>query len=326
MHTLINGWFVGESTAGSGQYVDRLLLALPRLGDGVRFSLLVPVRDSSNPVGVEWPGVTVIPLTLPPLPKNLAKLWWEQVTMPLAARRLQADTLWVPYWAAPFWQPIPTVVTVHDLIPALLPAYRGGRLQRLYTALVSSTARRATAVITVSEASKRDLVEHLRIPAERVHVVYHGPNVANPAAEPAAATAPLDDNTRNAVRQKYHLPDRFFLYLGGFDARKNVGAILHAYRCYLDRGGDPTVQLVIAGKLPSRDSAFAPDPQKIAAAADLTNQVHFCGWVDERDKPVLYTLATTFFFPSLYEGFGMMVLEAMAAGTPVVTSKRVEGG
>jgi glycosyltransferase involved in cell wall biosynthesis len=265
-------------------------------------------------------------LALPALPKNLAKLWWEQVTMPQAARRLQADVLWIPYWAAPFWQPIPAVVTVHDLIHTLLPGYRGGPLQRLYTALVSFTARRSSAVITVSEASKRDIVEHLRIPAEQVHVIYHGPNVASsPAANPAL-TASTDNAALVAVRQRYHLPDRFFLYLGGFDVRKNVGSILHAYRYYLERGGDPAVQLVIAGQLPARDTPFAPDPQKTAAEVGLTDQVHFCGWVEEKDKPALYALATAYFFPSLYEGFGMMLLEAMAAGTPVVTSARAGNG
>jgi glycosyltransferase involved in cell wall biosynthesis len=118
------------------------------------------------------------------------------------------------------------------------------------------------------------------------------------------------------------LPDRFFLYLGGFDVRKNVTGTLHAYRRYLDRGGDPSVRLVIAGKLPVQDSAFTPDPQKIAAELNLLSQVQFCGWIDEDDKPALYALAMAYLFPGLYEGFGMMVIEAMQAGTPVISSGR----
>jgi len=233
--------------------------------------------------------------------------------MPAAARRLAADVLWVPYWAAPLWQPRPVVVTIHDLIPALLPLYRGGWLQKGYTALVSYTARRAAQVLTVSEASKRDLIQHLHIPAERIHAVQHGPNQAGqtPNAETLAA-----------VRAKFQLPPRFFLYLGGFDQRKNLHASLAAYRRYLDQGGNPTVRFVIGGKLPTTDSAFAPDPRKIAADLKLTEQVDFCGWIDEMDKPALYALATAYVFPSLYEGFGMMVLEAMNAGAPVITSSR----
>jgi glycosyltransferase involved in cell wall biosynthesis len=199
------------------------------------------------------------------------------------------------------------------LIPLLLPAYRGGVLQRAYTALVSRTAQRAAAVIAVSEAARKDVITLLGISPERVHAVLHGPN------QPAAA--PTSEQLA-AIRQKYALPQRFFLYLGGFDVRKNVGATLEAYRGYLDRGGDPSVRLVIAGKLPSADSAFFPDPQKKAAELQLGESVHFCGWIDEADKPALYALATAYIFPSLYEGFGMMVTEAMQAGAPVVTSAR----
>jgi glycosyltransferase involved in cell wall biosynthesis len=118
------------------------------------------------------------------------------------------------------------------------------------------------------------------------------------------------------------LPPRFFLYLGGFDVRKNLRGTLTAYRRYLDRGGDRAVRLVVAGRLPQADTAFFPDPQKIAAELHLEDQVHFCGWIDEADKPALYALATAYIFPSLYEGFGMMVTEAMQAGAPVVTSAR----
>jgi glycosyltransferase involved in cell wall biosynthesis len=125
------------------------------------------------------------------------------------------------------------------------------------------------------------------------------------------------------VRQKYQLPARFFLYLGGFDVRKNVQTTIHAYQRYLAQGGDPNIHLVLAGKLPAHDTPFTPDPRKIAQAAGVAHQLHCCGWVDEADKPALYALSTAFFFPSLYEGFGMMVLEAMRAGAPVVTSQSV---
>ena len=94
------------------------------------------------------------------------------MTFPRACRRLRADVAFVPYWGSPWWQPCPVVVTVHDLIPLLLPLYRGGMLQRAYTALVSRTARRAAAVLTDSEASKRDIIAHLGIPAERVHAIH----------------------------------------------------------------------------------------------------------------------------------------------------------
>ncbi len=312
MHILINGWFAGQQTAGSGQYTDYLLDHLPAAEPAHRYTVLLPA-DRQLPAANRRDSPFTLhpsPFTAPPLlPRQLAKLWWEQITVPWTAHGLGADVIFVPYWAAPLWQPVPTVVTVHDLIPSLLPAYRGGLLNRLYTALVSHTARRAAAVITVSEASQRDVVEHLSIPAARVFAIHHGPNSGRRTADDGPPTNPQSP-----------IPNRYFLYVGGFDVRKNVAGILAAYARYLERGGDPAVKLVIAGKLPETDTAFAPDPRRLAAEAGVLDAVHFTGWVDEADKPGLYAGAVAFLFPSHYEGFGMMVLEAMAAGCPVITS------
>ena len=310
VHIAINGWFVGNPNAGSGQYIHHLLTHLPRLPQPVRLSLLVPPHAAD--AARDFAGVTPIEISLPALPGPLRKLWWEQVSVPQAAQHLGADLLWVPYWAAPAWQPCPVTVTVHDLIPALLPAYRGGPHHRLYTALVSWTARRATSILTVSHASARDIAQHLGIPPTRIHVVYHGPNQEG-------LPQPTPDELA-AVCARYQLPERYFLYLGGFDMRKNVDATLAAYARYLALGGDPTVKLVLAGQLPKQDTAFSPDPRRQAAAHGVSHAVHCCGRVDEQDKAAIYAQATAFVFPSLYEGFGMMLLEAMAAGTPVITS------
>ena len=318
MHILINGWFWGQSTTGSGQYLHRLVEHLARMETSTRFTLLTPKgRDWGLGTG-DWDSDAQSPISnlqspVPNLPSQLAKLYWEQIAVPAAAWRLGADLLFVPYWAAPFWQPVPTVVTVHDLIPLLLPLYRGDILNRLYTGLVSITARRAAAIITVSQAGAQDVTTHLHIPAARISPVHHGPNVEEKDQQ--------DPSSHNDIHTKYGLPARYFLYLGGFDARKNVEGILAAYRRYLDKGGDPAVKLVLAGKLPQRDTPFFPDPRRMAAALKLTEQVHYAGWVDEADKPALYSGATAYLFPSHYEGFGMMLLEAMAAGCPVITSR-----
>lgn len=314
MHIVINGWFVGQETTGSGQYLHHLLDQLPRLNPHHRWSLLTPGLPASS-LAVwrkRWLDVEIIDAASAPGPKSLAKLGWEQVTVPRLTRRLQGDVLWVPYWAAPAWQPCPTVVTIHDLIPYLMPAYRGGIAHRLYNALVRWTARRSAAVLTVSQSARRDIVEHLGISGERVHVALHGPNLEGAPRPDAAQLA--------AARRRYELPERFFLYLGGFDVRKNVAAVVRAYRRYLDGGGDPAHKLVIAGKLPEKESALILDPRKTAAENNLEDQVIFCGWIDDADKPALYALAAGYFFPSFYEGFGMTILEAMQAGAPVVTS------
>lgn len=328
MHIAVNGWFARELTTGHGQYLHQMLKTLPA-ASGLnatritRTSLLLPFPRSAGQLSqmqADWPAVALMRVNIPRFPEKVGKLWWEQFAVPLAAKKLEADLLWVPYWAAPLWQPCPVVVTVHDVIHRLLPAYRGGRLQRLYTALVSLTARRAAAAITVSHAAARDIAQELALPADQLHVVYNG--IEQRSTRSPNNSPDIDADRQQAVRQKYQLPNRFFLYLGGFDVRKNVRTTLHAYARYLEKGGDPAIRLVIGGRLPERDSAFAPDPQKIAAELNLQSQVQFCGYVDEADKRPLYHLATAYIFPSLYEGFGLMALEAMQAGTPVVTSNR----
>jgi len=323
LHVVINGWFVGRADAGSGQYTDHLLAHLPVADSQARWTVLLPHDPAAEPGAdpsaslPKHPNLHVHPVPLPQLPKNLAKLWWEQVTVPRLARQLGADLLWVPYWAGPWWQPVPTVVTIHDLIPLLLPAYRGGLLNRLYTRLVSATARRADRVLTVSQASARDITAHLGIPMQRIGAVHHGPN--QPLARVDADLDTGMDETQ--VRAKYGLPERYFLYLGGFDVRKNLAGILAAYARFRERGGDPAIGLVIAGKLPDVHTKFAPDPRRMAADLGLVEHITFTGWIDEADKPALYALSLGYLFPSHYEGFGMMVLEAMQAGTPVITSR-----
>lgn len=340
MRIVVSGWFWGQSGTGSGQYVNRLLphlvslttqtddsssrYAPAQVDDGEfapEFTLLLPGALTAD--AQQFPGSIAI-APPPPLPRQLAKLFWEQVTVPLWARRLHADLLLIPYWAAPLWQPVPTVVTVHDLIPLLLPAYRGGWPGSLYSKLVGHSARRSAAVLTVSKAGKRDIVAHLKLPADRVFAVHHGPNdtgqrMSNAAARPDPAGDRRFD-LRYEIREKYALPNRYFLYLGGFDARKNVSGIVRAYQSYLDMGGDPGVHLVLAGPLPGVDTEIFPDPQRLVRQLKLTDSVRFIGWVDEADKGQLYAGATAFLFPSTYEGFGMMLLEAMAAGAPVITS------
>lgn len=319
LHIAVNGWMAGRLASGSGQYLDHLLDWLPRIAADARISLLLPVHPAMGAttpaaISARWPGVVCVPVALPPLPENLAKLWWEQVVAPRAAQQVRADLYWVPYWAGPIWAPLPVAITIHDLIPLLLPAYRGRLVQRAYTRLVAWTAHRAAAILTVSEAAARDIVAHLDVAPARVFVVYHGPNQEGAPLSTAA------DCVR--VRQRYALPARFFLYLGGFDVRKNLAGIIGGYARYLARGGDPAVKLVLAGALPAADTDFFPDPRRLAHEAGCADHVICCGWVEEADKPALYALAAAFIFPSRYEGFGMMVLEAMQAGTPVVTSER----
>ena len=151
-------------------------------------------------------------------------------------------------------------MTIHDLIPLLLPAYRGGRQQKLYSWLVTITARRAAVVLTDAEAGRRDIVAHLGIPADRVHAVHLAAGPEYRRVEDAEELA--------RVRARYNLPaGPFFIYLGGFDVRKNVVRVVEAYGKLIGSAGSAQAlpKLVLAGRLPASDSAFAPDPRPVIA-------------------------------------------------------------
>lgn len=307
----INGWFWEQTTTGSGQYVQHLVRHLPAVDFDATWLLICP-RPLSATIERALPSPWQVYVMCPPawLPgDNLAKVWFEQITFPRACRTLNADLAHVPYWGSPWWSPCPVVVTIHDLIPQLLPAYRGGPLPRAYTWLVGRTARRATAVVTDSRAAQRDIGEHLALPAAQVRVVY--------LAADARYQHVADAGERARVRARYGLPARFALYMGGFDVRKNVLHILRAFALAVSGNRiAPDVNLVIAGQLPARDTPLHPDPRPLAKALGLHDRVVFTGWVEEADKPALYSLADVFLFPSAYEGFGLPVLEALACGVP----------
>jgi glycosyltransferase involved in cell wall biosynthesis len=314
MRIAFNAWFWNKPTTGSGQYTRRLVEQVAALEPDLEVMLVAPgegrfqvsslkARDPGRPLSGTW--------TPRPKAGNLDKVWFEQVSFPRACRRLGTDIAHVPYWAPPGVPSVPTIVTIHDLIPLLLREYRGGPLVRLYTSFVCATAQSAALVLTDSEASKRDIVAHLDLPAERVRVIHLA------VGEDYTPGPGPDDET---VRARYRLPERYVLYLGGFDVRKNVSTALSTFRW-----AGPVIgtecPLVIAGRLPERDSSFAPDPRRLAYTCGVDEQfVHFTGFVEEAHKPALYRAAVAFVFPSRYEGFGLPPLEALACGTPVVGS------
>jgi len=312
MHLAINGWFWNRPTTGSGQYVQQLVKGLESLQTELQITIVLSngseekVEDSGGPLP---PSCSLYSADCSR--SNFGKVLFEQAAFPRTCGRLGADLAHVPYWAPPLRSPIPLVVTIHDLIPLVLRQYRGGVLQRLYTALVSGTARRARSVLTDSDAARRDILARLGLDPQLVRTV---PLATADRYRPD----PSPDDV--ATRAGYGLPDRYVLYLGGFDVRKNLVTALATYRWVGPAmGGD--CPLVIAGSLPERDTSFTPDPRRLMAQENVDERlVKFSGFVKESDKPALYRGAVAFIFPSLYEGFGLPPLEALACGTPVVGS------
>ncbi len=197
------------------------------------------------------------------------------------------------------------VVTVHDLSPVVLPEYYNIR-RRLWHSSVGfrRTLTRADHIIAVSEYTKQELISVLGLPAAKITVVYQG-------VDAKRFTPQIDVSVLRDVRNRYGLPGEFILYCGTLEPRKNVEGLLAAWESM-----EQQLPLVIAGKPGWKyQSIFAR-----ARKSKRAKQIQFLGFVEEADKPALYKLARVFAFPSLYEGFGLPVLEAMAVGTPVVTS------
>ncbi len=286
-----------------------LVSALAKFDPALEITLIAPTFALEN-APTDWgDSVTLHPVPLKP--GNWHKLRFEQSLFPKTARAIGADVAHVPYWGSALNPRLPTVVTVHDIIPRVLPEYHGSPAVRLYTGLVSAAAANADLILADSDASRADILAHLHLPPEKVRTVYLAPA---PHYQPAETWAEID-----AVLEKYNLPEVFALYMGGFDVRKNLRALLHAWTFVVSGLGD-NVKLVMAGKLPAINSAFFPNPLKLADELGIADHIITPGWIDEADKPALYSAARVFVYPSRYEGFGLPVLEAMACGTPVVTT------
>ena len=309
MHVAINAAFWNQPNTGSGQYTRQLVYHLNRLVSDLAITLVFP-QVTGEPAPEAVPPSVQVKL-VPVRPDNLGKVWFEQRLFPRACREMEATVAHVPYWGGPLQSPVPLVVTVHDLTTLLVPEYRRPFRTRLYNALVSASARGATHIITDSEASKQDIITHLHIPSDKISRIY--------LAAGSQFSSKDSGLLEMAVLRKYNLPDFYVLYLGGYELHKNVTTLLLAWT-YVGQALGEDYPLVLAGHKPTEATSVYPDYDAYIKQLGIEEYVRWLGYVDEEDKPVLYRNAETFVFPSRHEGFGLGILEAMASGTPVVTT------
>jgi glycosyltransferase involved in cell wall biosynthesis len=321
MRIALNGWFIDRPHTGSGQYTRQLLKRLPHVAPQHEYAVIVPHHNSFQIIDIDarldfqsLAARIQNPESRIQNPiSNLRKTLFEQDLVPRAARAYRADVLHVPYWAPPLRSTVPLVVTIHDIIPLVLKAYRGGPLVRAYTRLVSAAARGATLILTDSDASRADIAARLGARPDRVRTIYLAADERfTDRVAPIAAE-------RVALCRNHALPENYVLYLGGFDARKNIEAALQTYTWAQAALGE-NYPLVIAGRLPDRHDAFFHDPRVLAKQLAVESVVRCLGPVAEEDKVALYQQARAFLYPSIYEGFGLPALEALACGVPVIGS------
>ncbi len=286
--------------SGVGTYVAQLLRHLPATHPQWEYILY-----SNKPLPVlDMVGLTPVPHYFP-----TSRWVWEQFHLPRIITQSGADLCHFMNNSAPWATRLPYVLTIHDASLFLFQQYHPRSRLLALRLLLPQAARRAEVVITVSHASRQELIDVLQLPPEKVRVVH---NAVSCEFQPLR-----DEEKRTQLRQKHQLPAQFVLYVGTIEPRKNLLRLIAAFG--QTQKMHPDCHLVLAGP---KGWLMNGDVEKEIKAAELVGKVHYLGFVPPEDLPGIYSLATLFAFPSLHEGFGLPILEAMACGTPVLTSNR----
>lgn len=286
---------VTGTQGGPRTYALELVRALARLGEGDEIVLF-----ADDPAALtDAPGVRAVRV---PIPFKAARPLSEAILLPLAARRERLDVFHATKQTLPRAVPGARVVSIHDLAPMLLPdtfpAGAGAWLRRT----TAAAARRAHIVVTGSQTTARDLREHLGVPSERIVVTPYGVEARFRETQSPRAIAD--------VRTRLGLPARYLACVGTIQPRKNVDVVIDAVEALAARGRDVPV-LALAGRTAWMSEA-------VVARARTSRSVRWLGEIADDDLPPLLAGAEVFLSPSSYEGFGLAVAEAMAAGAPVI--------
>jgi glycosyltransferase involved in cell wall biosynthesis len=305
--------------AGIGRYTRNLVQALLALDAENDYVLL----SATGGLGAE-PGVAEWATSVPwqtaattrrkvravnlPVSDRLLAVLWHRLRLPLWAELAcgRLDVFHSPDFTLPPLRAARAVLTVHDLSFIRVPDSAASRLRAYLLQAVPRSVRRADVILADSQSTRSDVIELLRVDPGRVEVLY-------PGVEERFQPVPKD--ALAAVRRRYCLPERFVLSLGTLQPRKNYERLIEAF-ALLRHEARTEAKLVIVGGLGWMYEGIA----RRVAELELSDEVLFPGYVSDEDLPALYSLADLFAFPSLYEGFGLPALEAMACGTPVVAS------
>ncbi len=292
--------------AGIGRYTRSLIGALPALDHENSYRLFVAARGVEAKVP-EAPNFRAVRL---PVTDRETALVWQRLRLPIPIDLCLGplDLFHSPDFVLP---PVLTgrkVLTVHDLSFLRVPEYAHPVLREYLCRVVPRSVHRADLVLADSASTRTDVIELLRVPEDRVQIVYAGVEDRFRPVTDAATLA--------AVRERYGLDRPFILGLGTLEPRKNFVGLIEAFARLIQRRHLPHDLVIVGGK----GWLYEPIFQRVRGLG-LEGRVHFPGHVADDDLPAVYTLAACLAYPSFYEGFGIPALEAMACGTPVVTTR-----
>ena len=287
---------------GIGTYVRNLLRHLSRLDAETEYVLFCQEVDCGS---VEELGPNFRAIAEVAKPYSFS----EQLRIPMDLRREKIDLFHAPHYVLPPLTPCKSVVTIHDCIHLRFPQYLPNRLGQAYAwSSMWIATHRASRVLTVSEASKRDILHYFSIPDRRIDVIYN-------AIDDRLGEEPSPEDIER-VRDRYQLNAPYVLYAGNIKPHKNLERLIEAFHMLRQDPDLAHVKLLIIGDEVSKYATL----RRAVHRYKLHKYVRFFGFVPDKTLAVLYRLARVFVFPSLYEGFGFPPLEAMASGAPVITS------
>lgn len=296
----IDGNFLSLPYSGIGTYVRELSRALKTNQEalGIEVSVIQP-----RPGRVFKPGA------------KSQRFGWDTfgIAAAVIGNKPRADVLHLPQMSAPLVAPVPCIVTIHDTIPLVLPDYRSTRAMQLYLALMARTARQARKIIVPSQSAAADVRWILGVDPEKVIVI---PEAAAPDLVPDAT-----GTAEARAKRRFGIPGPYLFNIGGFDKRKNLPLLIDAFAAALPSLPEQAT-LVIAGGPHSDNHDVFPPLEPIIQTLGLAGRVLLVGKVSDDDRKLLYQGAIACVTPSMYEGFGLTPLEAMACGTPAIVANR----
>jgi len=300
----IDAHSVGTGLGGNESYAANLIEALAEVDTANQYTLYVTRGEAVQRFKNRWPNFSVR-TTLPHSP--LVRI---PLTLSAELRRRPVDLLHVQYTAPPF-PPCPVVATIHDLAFEHLPETFKRRSWMQLRLTVRNTAKNAAHIITVSDYSRRDIIETYGIQPDRISVTHE-------AAAPQFAPV-SDDRELERVRQTYGIDSDYILCVGAIQPRKNLGRLIAAYSLLRRTHSEGKLpKLVLAGKC----AWLYDETLRTIKELELSNSVILTGYVPDADLPALYSGALCFVYPSYFEGFGLPPLEAMRCGTPVIVGNK----
>lgn len=285
--------------AGISWYIVNLLRNLARVSPDFCYSTFLSDRAFQEPS-------LALRRSRLPTHRPAVRIFWEQFIQPIVLRQARVDLLHAMAFVAPVAAPCPFVVTVYDLSFLRYPeAFRP--LNRRYLAwFTARSVKQARAVIAISESTRQDVINLLGAPPERVHTIYCGVDRNFQPLPPAEVAA---------FKTARRLPETFILFLGTLEPRKNVDGLIRAYARWRKRESSAPPLVIAGGKGWYYTQIF-----QLVESLNLTEYIRFPGYIPPEELPLWYNAASIFVYPSHFEGFGLPVLEAMACGTPVITS------